>query len=142
MNSQNTLKLLTCVVMIAPLSSPLLAQSNAHEKPNILFAISDDQSWLHTSINGSKAVNTPAFDRVATQGVLFRNAFASAPQCSPDRASILTGRSIWQLEEAGTHGSICMCGTSNQTAGLQAIQPMQPKPKAFLISTPARRNRS
>jgi len=105
MNNQNILKLFTCLVMATPLPSPLLAKSPSPNKPNILFAISDDQSWLHTSINGSKAVKTPAFDRVATQGILFRNAFASAPQCSPDRASILTGRSIWQLEEAGTHGS-------------------------------------
>jgi len=105
MNNQNILKLLIYIVMVAPLSTTLVAKNSAQKKPNILFAISDDQSWLHTSINGSKAVKTPAFDSVATQGILFCNAFASAPQCSPDRASILTGRSIWQLEEAGTHAS-------------------------------------
>jgi N-sulfoglucosamine sulfohydrolase len=75
------------------------------KKPNILFAISDDQSWLHTGINGCKIVNTPAFDRIAKEGVLFNNAFCAAPQCSPNRASILTGRHIWQNEEAGTHAS-------------------------------------
>ncbi|MBD3288519.1 sulfatase-like hydrolase/transferase [candidate division KSB1 bacterium] len=75
------------------------------KKPNILFAISDDQSWIHTGINGCKFVNTPAFDRVAREGVLFNNAFCAAPQCSPNRASILTGRHIWQNREAGTHAS-------------------------------------
>ena len=75
------------------------------KKPNILFAISDDQSWIHTGISGCKIVNTPAFDRIAKEGVLFNNAFCAAPQCSPNRASILTGRHIWQNEEAGTHGS-------------------------------------
>ncbi|MDZ7722253.1 MAG: sulfatase [candidate division KSB1 bacterium] len=85
----------------------LLGKSNAKplKRPNILFAISDDQSWAHTGANGSRIVNTPNFDRVARQGTLFENAFCAAPQCSPSRAAILTGRNIWQLEEAGTHGS-------------------------------------
>ncbi|KPL11910.1 heparan N-sulfatase [candidate division BRC1 bacterium SM23_51] len=74
-------------------------------RPNILLAISDDQSWAHTGAAGCKTVNTPAFDRVAREGVLFANAFAAAPQCSPNRASLLTGRHIWQNEEAGTHAS-------------------------------------
>jgi uncharacterized sulfatase len=80
--------------------------TRAQEKrPNILFAISDDQSWPHTGAYGTGGVNTPAFDRVASEGVLFENAFCAAPQCSPNRAAILTGRNIWQLEEAGTHAS-------------------------------------
>ncbi|MFH5834047.1 sulfatase [Halalkalibaculum sp. DA384] len=73
--------------------------------PNILFVISDDQSWPHAGIYGAKEIATPAFDRIAREGVLFNNAFAAAPQCSPNRAAILTGRNIWQLEEAGTHAS-------------------------------------
>ena len=73
--------------------------------PNILFAISDDQSYPYASAYGSKMVQTPAFDRVARNGVLFNNAFVAAPQCSPSRAAILTGLNIWQLEEAGTHSS-------------------------------------
>jgi uncharacterized sulfatase len=104
-NRNFLLKLLACIVSASAMSASLSAKGKVPERPNILFAISDDQSWLHTSTNGSKAVRTPAFDRVAAQGILFRNAFAAAPQCSPDRAAILTGRSIWQLEEAGTHAS-------------------------------------
>jgi N-sulfoglucosamine sulfohydrolase len=81
------------------------SRNSPQKKPNILFAISDDQSWIHTGMNGCKIVNTPAFDRVAKEGVLFNNAFCAAPQCSPNRASILTGRHIWQNGEAGTHAS-------------------------------------
>jgi len=74
-------------------------------RPNILLAIADDQSWPHAGAYGCPFVSTPNFDRVAREGVLFTNAFAAAPQCSPNRAAILTGRYIWQLEEAGTHSS-------------------------------------
>lgn len=74
-------------------------------KPNILFVISDDQSYPHASIYGEKWVKTPAFDRVAREGVLFTNAFAASPGCSPSRAAILSGMNDWQIEDAGTHAS-------------------------------------
>jgi len=74
-------------------------------RPNILIAISDDQSYPYASAYGSSTVSTPAFDKVAASGVLFTNAFVSSPGCSPSRAAFLTGRYPWQIEEAGTHGS-------------------------------------
>ena len=77
----------------------------AAERPNILLAISDDQSFAHTSAAGYAAVSTPAFDRVAREGVLLTQAFCGSPGCSPSRASLLTGRYPWQLEQAGTHAS-------------------------------------
>ena len=77
----------------------------AESQPNILIAMSDDQSFVHTSFAGYAAVQTPAFDRIAREGIFFRNGFAPAPGCSPTRAAFLTGRHIWQLEEAGTHAS-------------------------------------
>lgn len=73
--------------------------------PNILFAIADDQSYPHAGIYGFPEIATPGFDQVAKNGILFSNAFVAAPQCSPSRAAILTGKNIWQLEEAGTHAS-------------------------------------
>lgn len=75
------------------------------KRPNILFVISDDQSYPHASAYGARWVATPAFDRVAREGVLFTNAFTSSPGCSPSRAAILTGRNTWQIEDAGTHAS-------------------------------------
>jgi N-sulfoglucosamine sulfohydrolase len=71
------------------------------ERPNILFCISDDQSWLHTSINGCRAVDTPNFDRIAREGVRFTHAFCAAPSCTPSRSAILTGQEIWRVEEGG-----------------------------------------
>ncbi len=74
--------------------------------PNILIAMSDDQSYPHTGAYGAKMVNTPAFDRVAENGILFHNAFAAAPGCAPSRSSLLTGRYQWQNEEAGGHQTL------------------------------------
>ena len=69
-------------------------------RPNILFCISDDQSWAHTGANGDPVVKTPAFDRVAAEGLRFVNSFCDAPTCGPSRSAILTGQPIWRLEEA------------------------------------------
>ena len=84
----------------------LTASIWAAERPNILIAISDDQSWPHAGAYGDNSVSTPHFDRLAREGVLFTHAFCHASQCSPSRAAFLTGRNIWQMREAGTHASL------------------------------------
>ncbi|MBK5292237.1 MAG: sulfatase [Acidobacteriia bacterium] len=91
---------------LAAAAAPAILRSQSSRRPNILFAIADDQSFPHTGAMGDRVVKTPHFDRVAERGVLFKNAFCPAPQCSPTRAALLTGRYIWQLEEAGTHASL------------------------------------
>jgi N-sulfoglucosamine sulfohydrolase len=97
--------------LLAVHSLPTFAQGStgsgqpALARPNILFAISDDQSFPHASAYGSRFVQTPTFDRVAREGILFKNGFVASPGCSPSRAAFLTGRYPWQIEHAGTHGS-------------------------------------
>jgi len=71
----------------------------AARKPNILFAIADDQSWCHTGAMGDPVVKTPTFDRIAREGALFTHAYCSAPSCTPSRGAILTGQDFWRLEE-------------------------------------------
>ncbi len=78
------------------------AKSNA-EPPNILFAIADDASFPHMGAYGSDWVKTPAFDRIAEQGILFMNAYTPNAKCAPSRSCILTGRNSWQLEQAANH---------------------------------------
>lgn len=73
------------------------------DRPNILFAIADDWSWPHAGAYGCTWVKTPAFDRVARQGLLFTRAYTPNAKCAPSRACILTGRNSWQLEEAANH---------------------------------------
>ncbi|MBK1880469.1 sulfatase family protein [Pelagicoccus mobilis] len=73
-------------------------------KPNILFIIADDAS--HFGGYGRDWVRTPNIDRLAADGVLFEQAFTTNPKCAPSRASILTGRETWQLEDACNHWNI------------------------------------
>ncbi len=79
------------------------AANQAHQRPNILFCIADDQSFPHAGAYGCKWVKTPAFDQVARQGILFTNAFTPNAKCAPSRSCILTGRNSWQLEAAANH---------------------------------------
>ena len=55
----------------------------AESRPNILFCISDDQSYAHAGANGDPVVKTPGFDRVAREGLRFIHAFCDAPTCGP-----------------------------------------------------------
>ncbi len=80
--------------------------AQTRKRPNILFAIADDWGHGHAGAYGAKWVQTPAFDRIAREGVLFTHCFTSNPKCSPCRATILTGRNTWQLKEAINHFSI------------------------------------
>ena len=75
------------------------ASQSVDRRPNILFAISDDQSFLHTSTAGYKAVSTPNIDRVARTGARLTHSFCSSPSCTPSRGAVLTGQHFWRLEE-------------------------------------------
>jgi N-sulfoglucosamine sulfohydrolase len=79
-----------------------VAAFGAQQRPNILFAIADD--WgLHAGAYGTEWVKAPAFDRIAREGLLFKNAYTPVAKCAPSRAIVLTGRHAWQNEEAGNH---------------------------------------
>ncbi len=106
-NTNNKLPIVSATIFLTIANGGETGAQNSEERrPNILFAISDDQSFPYASAYGSSGLSTPSFDALAKEGVLFMNAFVAAPQSSPSRAAILTGRNIWQLGAAGTHGSL------------------------------------
>jgi arylsulfatase A-like enzyme len=89
------------VISVSALSaSPAIATENSVPKPNFVFIITDDQRWDAMGVvqkeQGEKArfpwFESPAMDRLASEGVRFRNAFVTLSLCSPSRAAFLTGQ--------------------------------------------------
>ena len=63
-----------------------------NKNPNIILIIADDLGWTDLSFMGSNYYQTPNIDRLAKRGITFYNAYASATNCSPSRASMLSGK--------------------------------------------------
>lgn len=104
MKNNNFLTVIALLSAVGILSNCSMNQpTQSKKKPNILFCIADDATWKHMSAYGSSFVNTPSFDRVAKEGLLFQNAYTPNAKCGPSRSIVLTGRNTWQLEEAANH---------------------------------------
>ncbi|MFB0908611.1 MAG: sulfatase-like hydrolase/transferase, partial [Spirosomataceae bacterium] len=61
------------------------------KKPNIIFILTDDQRWDALGYAGNPYVNTPEMDKLAMQGVFFKNSIVTTPICAASRATILSG---------------------------------------------------
>ena len=61
-------------------------------RPNIVLILADDLGSADLSCYGSKDLRTPAIDSLAAAGLRFRQAYANAPECTPSRCALLTGR--------------------------------------------------
>ena len=94
----------TAVMAAEPLPPSAGEQAAEATRPNIVFCMADDWSWPHASALGDPVVQTPNFDRIAVEGILFHNAFVSASSCTPSRLSILTGQHHWRLREGDSLG--------------------------------------
>jgi arylsulfatase A-like enzyme len=70
----------------------LAACSKKSERPNIIFIMADDHARQAISAYGSYRNETPNIDRLASEGMLFENAYVTNSICAPSRAVILTGK--------------------------------------------------
>ncbi|MEO1054505.1 MAG: sulfatase [Bacteroidota bacterium] len=79
----------------------------SNEPPNIIFLLTDDQRFNALSFAGNTVLNTPNMDKLAQNGVYFKNAYVTTSICAMSRASILTGQyarkhDIWDFGESLT----------------------------------------
>ena len=66
-------------------------KTNESKQPNVVIILTDDQRWDALSVGGNQYLKTPNIDKLAAEGVYFKNYFCTTSLCSPSRASILSG---------------------------------------------------
>ncbi|MDO6803732.1 sulfatase-like hydrolase/transferase [Wenyingzhuangia sp. 1_MG-2023] len=103
---------------IAVCCSLFFIAAKAQEQPNIVFVLTDDQSYNLLGCTGNEIVETPNIDKLAKEGVLFTNAHVSSAICTPSRVSILLG----QYERK--HGVNFNSGTSVSDKAWEKSYPM------------------
>ena len=86
-----SLKLAINKFMACSFISLVAAITVASEKPNVLWIFADDLSHIHIETYGNKQTSTPSINKLASEGVLFSQAFSNNPICSPSRSSVITG---------------------------------------------------
>jgi arylsulfatase A len=69
-----------------------VATARAVERLNVVLILADDMGWNDAGFSGSKVIDTPNLNRLAAEGTVFAQACASAPNCAPTRACLLTGQ--------------------------------------------------
>jgi arylsulfatase A-like enzyme len=84
--------LLGALLLLNP--STAIARGKIADRPNVVFILVDDLRWDALGVAGHPYVKTPNIDRIAKEGLTFRNAFVTTPLCSPSRASFLTGQYV------------------------------------------------
>jgi arylsulfatase A-like enzyme len=81
---------------------------HADARPNILFFFADDQPYNTLGCTGNTIIQTPSIDALAQRGVLFDNAYimggSSPAVCSPSRAMLFSGKTLWNLDNQGLWG--------------------------------------
>lgn len=93
---------LLCVLICVLGSSRFLAAQQMNGRPNIIFILTDDQRWDALGHAGNEIIQTPEMDRLAEEGLYFKNAFVTTPICAASRASFLTG--LYERKHGYTFG--------------------------------------
>lgn len=93
----NTSPVRLCVLALALVGLPILRAAEtgsptSSRRPNIILILIDDMGWRDTGFAGNHYIDTPNIDRIARGGTVFSQCYASAPNCAPTRASLLTGQ--------------------------------------------------
>ena len=93
LNVQSPLTLIAVgIVFVLAISTEAKAKNQSATKPHIVFFFIDDMGWTDVGFMGSDNHETPNIDRLASEGLVFTDAYACAPNCAPSRACLMSGQ--------------------------------------------------
>ncbi len=90
MHPKLVLKHLVAAALLCGGLTSLVSAQDAPKKPNILWIVSEDNS-TYLGCYGCEDAHTPRLDQLASEGILYENAFANVPVCAPNRCTLITG---------------------------------------------------
>lgn len=90
------------LVLVAPSARAQAAQTT---KPNIIFILADDLGYGELGSYGQKAIQTPALDRMAAEGMRFTQFYAGNTVCAPSRSVLMTGQHMGHTRVRGNAGA-------------------------------------
>ncbi|QDU59849.1 Arylsulfatase [Planctomycetes bacterium Pan216] len=90
-------------VGLSLVSAPAAEAAAPGEPPNIIFINADDLGYGDLGCYGQKRINTPAIDRMATQGLRFTDFYAGSTVCAPSRGVLMTGYHVGHARIRGNH---------------------------------------
>lgn len=113
-------KTLCLLIVITCLGVGFIQKVYALNQPNILLIISDDAGYHDFGFQGSKIMKTPALDKLASESIVFNQAYVTAAVCGPSRAGLYTGRyqQRFGFEENNVPGYMSKSGLYGNDMGL------------------------
>ncbi len=117
-------------ILLLPFWFDADGQQSKKSKPNVIVILADDLGLKDLSCTGSQYYETPNIDRLASEGMVFRQGYATSGVCSPSRASIMTGKFT------ATHGITDWIGALTGKEWLSQGRPSKVLPADYVRQLP------
>ena len=110
------------VGLIAVMGLAPLGVQAAEDKPNFIYLLSDELAYFDPGFMGNQELKTPNLDRMAEDGIIFRNMLSGASNCAPSRGSLMTGKHTGKSSVRVNRGHIPLRADEDTIASLLKAQ--------------------
>ena len=91
--------------LTAFVASVFISLASAEDRPNIIFIMADDLGYGDLGCYGQQLIKTPNLDRMAREGMMFRQFYAGSTVCAPSRSVLMTGKHMGHTHVRGNAGA-------------------------------------